>query len=73
MDGKLFIYSGMPEEDDDHIHGVGILLNRQMKGSLIGCSAVLECLITVSIQDVSKPPGGALFWRNVLVSLETQD
>jgi hypothetical protein len=29
-DGKRLIYSGMSEEDDDHVHGVGILLSRQM-------------------------------------------
>ncbi len=28
-DGKKLIYPGMPEVNDDHIYGVGILLSRQ--------------------------------------------
>jgi hypothetical protein len=36
----------MPEEDDDYVHGVGILLSSQMKSSLLEWSAVSECLMT---------------------------
>jgi hypothetical protein len=34
-DGKEHFLLGMPEEDDNHIHGVGIVLSSQMKGNLL--------------------------------------
>jgi hypothetical protein len=48
--GKRFLYSGMPEEDDDHIHGVGILLSSQMKGSLLEWAAISERLMTARLK-----------------------
>jgi len=49
-DGKRLLYSGMPEEDDDHIHGVGILLGGQMKGSLLEWAAISERLMTARLK-----------------------
>jgi exonuclease III len=49
-DGKLFIYSGMPEEDDDHVHGVGIIFSRSMRNSLLEWTAISERLMTARIR-----------------------
>ena len=50
IDGKLLLFSGMPEEDDDHIHGVGVLLSRRMRNNLISWLPVSERLITFRIK-----------------------
>jgi hypothetical protein len=33
--GNVFVYSGMPNGDDDHIRGVGILANKNFRGALL--------------------------------------
>jgi hypothetical protein len=40
----------MPEEDDDHVQGVGILLSRQMRSSLLEWRAVSERLMTARLK-----------------------
>ena len=44
-DGKLLLYSGMPEEDDDHVRGVGVLISRKMKDHLVEWLPVSERLM----------------------------
>jgi len=33
--GNIFVYSGMPNTDNDHIRGVGILLNKNIGGCTV--------------------------------------
>jgi hypothetical protein len=40
--GNVFVYSGMPNADDDHIGGVGILINKNVKGALLKWNPVSE-------------------------------
>jgi hypothetical protein len=49
-DGKLFLYSEMPEEDDDQIRGVGILLSSQMSSSLLEWAAISERLMAARLK-----------------------
>jgi Reverse transcriptase (RNA-dependent DNA polymerase)/Domain of unknown function (DUF6451) len=44
-DGKLLLYSGMPEEDDDHVRGVGVLISRKLKDHLVEWLPVSERLM----------------------------
>jgi endonuclease/exonuclease/phosphatase family metal-dependent hydrolase len=53
-DGKLFLYSGMPEEDDDHIYGVGLLLSRRMQSSLLEWNPVSERLMIARIKAKNR-------------------
>jgi hypothetical protein len=49
-DGKLLIFSGMPEEDDDHVNGVGILLSSRMKENLLEWAPISERLMKARIK-----------------------
>jgi len=48
--GNAFVYSGMPNVDDDHIRGVGILVNKNIRGAFLECNPVSERIITARIQ-----------------------
>ena len=48
--GNVFLYSGMPNADDDHIRGVGILVNKNIRGASLEWNPVSERIITVRIQ-----------------------
>ena len=48
--GNVFVYSGMPNADDDHIRGVGILVNKNIRGALLEWNPVSERIITARIQ-----------------------
>jgi hypothetical protein len=47
--GNVFVYSGMPSADDDHIRGIGIIIYN-IKGALLECNPVPERIITARIQ-----------------------
>ena len=47
--GNVFVYSGMPNADDDHIRGVGILINKNIRGALLEWNLVSERIITARI------------------------
>jgi hypothetical protein len=49
--GSVFLYSGMPNADDDHIRGVGILVNKNIRGALLEWNPVSERIITARIQN----------------------
>jgi Reverse transcriptase (RNA-dependent DNA polymerase)/Domain of unknown function (DUF6451) len=53
-DGKLLMYSGMPDDDDDHVYGVGVLLSRKMKANLISWMPISERLMTVRIKGKQR-------------------
>ena len=40
----------MPNADDDHIRGVGILVNKNTRGALLEWNSVSERIITARIQ-----------------------
>jgi hypothetical protein len=46
---NLFIYSGMPGENEPHIRGVGILINKNIKDTLLEWKPVSERIITAQI------------------------
>jgi hypothetical protein len=48
--GNVFVYSGMPSADYDHVRGVGILINKNIKGPLLEWNPVSERIITARIQ-----------------------
>jgi hypothetical protein len=48
--GNVFVYSGMPSADYDHIRGVGTLVNKNIKGPLLKWNPVSERIITARIQ-----------------------
>ena len=48
--GNVFVYSRMPNADDDHIRGVGILINKNIRRALLERNPVSERLITARIQ-----------------------
>jgi len=48
--GSVFLYSGMPNADDDHVRGVGILVNKNIWGALLEWNPVSERIITARIQ-----------------------
>jgi hypothetical protein len=48
--GKVFIYSGMPDYKDAHIRGVGILLSKRIRGALLDWNPVLERIITSGVK-----------------------
>ena len=48
--GNVFVYLGMPNADDDHITGVGILINKNIRGALLEWNPVSERIITARIQ-----------------------
>jgi hypothetical protein len=41
-DGKMFLYSGMLNEEDPHVLGVGILFNKDTKYALLEWNPVSE-------------------------------
>ena len=43
--GNVFIYSGMPNTDDDHIRGVGILVTKNIRGALLEWNPISERII----------------------------
>jgi exonuclease III len=47
---NIFVYSGMPNIDDDHIRGVGILINKEVRVALFEWNPVSERIITARIQ-----------------------
>lgn len=46
----LLIYSGMPNDDDPHIRGVGIYLSKRFKKALMSWRPVSERILTARIQ-----------------------
>ena len=40
--GNIFVYLGMPDADDDHIRGLGILINKNIRGALLEWNPVSE-------------------------------
>ena len=48
--GNVFVYSGMPNAGDDHIRGVGILINKNIRGALLEWNPVSERIIIARIQ-----------------------
>jgi len=48
--GNVFVYSGMPNADDDHIRGVGILVNKNIRRALLEWNPISERIITARIQ-----------------------
>jgi len=64
----FLVFSGMPNADDDHIRGVGILVNRNIRGALLEWNPVSERIITVRIQtklrqmskEIKKVSGGSI-------------
>jgi len=48
--GNIFVYLGMPNVDDDHIRGVGILVNKNIRGAFLEWNPVSERIITARIQ-----------------------
>jgi len=48
--GNIFLYSGLPNADDDHIKGVRILLNKNIRGALLEWNPISERIITARIQ-----------------------
>ena len=48
--GNVFVYSGMPNADDDHIRGVGILINKNIRGALLEWNPVSERIFTARLQ-----------------------
>jgi len=48
--GNVFVYSGMPNVDDDHIRGVGILVNKNIRGAFLEWNPVSERIIRTRIQ-----------------------
>ena len=46
----FLVFSGMPNADDDHIRGVGILVNRNIRGALLEWNPVSKRIITARIQ-----------------------
>lgn len=49
--GNLLIYSGMPHDDDPHIRGVAIFLNKRMRNALISWNATSERIITARLRS----------------------
>jgi exonuclease III len=52
--GNIFVYLGMPNTDHDHIRGVGILINKEVRGALLQWNPVSERVITARIQTKLK-------------------
>jgi hypothetical protein len=49
--GNVSVHSGMPNtDDDDHIRGVGILINKNIRGALLEWNPVSDRIITARIQ-----------------------
>jgi hypothetical protein len=48
--GNIFVYLGMSNADDDHIRGMGILINKDIRGALLEWNPVSERIITARIQ-----------------------
>jgi exonuclease III len=48
--GKVFVYSGMPIANDDHIRGLEILINTNMRGALLEWNPVSERIIIARIR-----------------------
>jgi exonuclease III len=48
--GNIFVYSGMSNADDDHTRGVGIVINKDIRGALLERNPVSERIITARIQ-----------------------
>ena len=48
--GNVCVYCGMPNADDDHIRGVGILINKNIRGALLEWNPASERIITARIQ-----------------------
>jgi hypothetical protein len=48
--GNVFFFFLMPNADDDHIRGVGILVNKNIRGALLELNPVSERIITARIQ-----------------------
>ena len=46
--GELLLYSGREEEDAPHTEGVGLMLSREVAGSLMEWTAVLSRIINLS-------------------------
>jgi hypothetical protein len=49
-DGKMFLYSGMLNEEDPHVRGVGILFNKDTKNALLERNSVSERIITARVK-----------------------
>ena len=47
--GNIFVYSGMSNADDEHIRGVGILINKDITGALLEWNTVSDRIITARI------------------------
>lgn len=52
--GGLLIYSGMPNDDDPHIRGVGIYMSKQLRGALISWNPISERIITARLKNRNK-------------------
>jgi hypothetical protein len=52
--GNVFVCSGMSNTDDDHIRGIEILINKNIKGALLNWNPVSERIITARIQTKLK-------------------
>jgi hypothetical protein len=49
-DGKMFLYSGMLNEEDPHVRGVGIPFNKDTKNALLEWNPVSERIITAWVK-----------------------
>jgi hypothetical protein len=47
--GNLFIYSGMPGKNEPHVRGVGILVNKNIKDTLLMWKPLSELIVTAQI------------------------
>jgi hypothetical protein len=47
--GNLFIYSGLPGENEPCVRGVGILINKNIKDALLKWKPVSEPIVTAQI------------------------
>jgi hypothetical protein len=47
---KMFLYSGLLNEEDPHVRGVGILFNKDTKNALLEWNPVSERIITARVK-----------------------
>ncbi|XP_063708921.1 craniofacial development protein 2-like [Culicoides brevitarsis] len=52
--GHLMLYSGMPNEEDVHQYGVGILINRRFRQSVMTYRFINECIMTVRFKGSAR-------------------
>jgi hypothetical protein len=52
--GRTFLYSGRPNEEDPHLEGVGMLLNKRAKCSLIDWKPVSERLMSARFKAKAR-------------------